>query len=74
MRRCSQFRSTIHPFYSNIRSYTDLPPVLIGQISHFFEHYKELEKGQWVKVLRWQDAGAAQALVREAIDRALRKT
>ena len=63
----------LHPFYSNIRSYTDLPPVLIDQITHFFEHYKELEQGKWVKVLRWLDAGEAQALVQEAIDRDLRK-
>lgn len=42
----------LHPFYSNIRNYTDLPSVLIEQIAHFFEHYKELEQGKWVKVLR----------------------
>jgi len=46
----------LHPFYSNIRNYTDLPSVLIEQIAHFFEHYKELEQGKWVKVLRWLDA------------------
>lgn len=64
----------LHPFYSNIRNYTDLPSVLIEQIAHFFEHYKELEQGKWVKVLRWLDAGEAQTLVQEAIDRDLRKT
>ena len=36
----------LHPFYSNIRNYTDLPSVLIEQIAHFFEHYKELEQGK----------------------------
>lgn len=64
----------LHPFYSNIRNYTDLPSVLIEQIAHFFEHYKELEQGKWVKVLRWLDAAEAQALVQNAIDRDLRKT
>jgi len=64
----------LHPFYSNIRNYTDLPSVLIEQIAHFFEHYKELEQGKWVKVLRWLDAGEAQRLVQNAIDRDLRKT
>lgn len=29
----------LHPFYSNIRNYTDLPSVLIEQIAHFFEHH-----------------------------------
>ena len=64
----------LHPFYSNIRNYTDLPSVLIEQIAHFFEHYKELEQGKWAKVLRWLDAAEAQALVQNAIDRDLRKT
>ena len=63
----------LHPFYSNIRNYTDLPSVLTEQIAHFFEHYKELEQGKWVKVLRWLDAAAAQALVQDAMDRDLRK-
>ncbi len=48
--------------------------MLIEQIAHFFEHYKELEQGKWVKVLRSLDAGAAQRLVQEAMDRDLRKT
>ena len=64
----------LHPFYTNVRNYTDLPSVLIDQIAHFFEHYKELEQGKWVKVLRWLDATEAQALVQDAIDRDLRKT
>lgn len=60
----------LHPFYSNIRSYTDLPPVLIEQIAHFFEHYKDLEKGKWVKVVCWLDAEEAKKLIVDAIDRA----
>ena len=34
----------LHPFYSNIRNYTDLPSVLIEPIAHFFEHYKNSNK------------------------------
>ena len=64
----------LHPFYSNIRNYTDLPSVLIEPIAHFFQHYKELEQGKWVKVLRWLDVGEAQRLGQNAIDRDLRKT
>jgi inorganic pyrophosphatase len=60
----------LHPFYSDIHSYTDLPPVLIEQIAHFFEHYKDLEKGKWVKVVRWADAEESLEIVRQAIARA----
>jgi inorganic pyrophosphatase len=59
----------LHPFYSNIRNYTDLPAVLIEQIAHFFEHYKDLEKGKWVKVVRWTDAAETAGLIRAAIER-----
>ena len=59
----------LNPFYSNIRSYTDLPSVLIEQIAHFFEHYKDLEKGKWVKLVRWIDAPAAEALISAAMKR-----
>ncbi|MFZ9684656.1 MAG: inorganic diphosphatase [Gemmobacter sp.] len=60
----------LHPFYSGIRTYTDLPPVLIEQIAHFFEHYKDLEKGKWVKVMRWADTAEAEDMIRAAIARA----
>jgi inorganic pyrophosphatase len=59
----------LHPFYSNIRSYRDLPPVLVEQIAHFFEHYKDLEKGKWVKVVRWVDTEEAEGLIRAAMER-----
>lgn len=57
-------------FYSAIQSYKDLPPILIQQISHFFEHYKDLEKGKWVKVTGWVDAEAAKAMIAEGVGRA----
>ena len=60
----------LHPFYRDVRSYRDLPPLLCDQITHFFSHYKDLEPGKWVKVVRWADADEAKALVRAAIDRA----
>lgn len=59
----------LNPFYSNIRNYTDLPSIVTEQIAHFFEHYKDLEKGKWVKLLRWLNAAEAQALVQTAIAR-----
>ena len=48
--------------YDKVKSYTDLPDITLQQIQHFFEHYKDLEPGKWVKVLRWGGArGCAQA-------------
>ena len=58
----------LYPFYSKIRSYKDLPDILCEQIAHFFQHYKDLEKGKWVKNLKW--AGPEEA--REAIVAAIR--
>ena len=60
----------LHPFYTNVSSYRDLRPILIEQIAHFFEHYKDLEKGKWVKVQRWGEAEEAKQLILEAMDRA----
>ena len=59
----------LNPFFSNVRNYTDLPSIVTEQIAHFFGHYKDLEKGKWVKLLRWVDAADAQALVQTAITR-----
>jgi inorganic pyrophosphatase len=55
--------------YNDIESYKDLSPLLINQIQHFFEHYKELEAGKWVKVDGWADADAAKAEILESIRR-----
>lgn len=59
----------LHSYYSNVKSYTDLPGILLEQIAHFFEHYKDLEKGKWVKVIRWGDAEEAAKIITESIER-----
>jgi len=56
--------------YVDIRNYTDLPRITLEQIQHFFEHYKDLEPGKWVKIAGWGDAGSAQQCIQQAIDRA----
>jgi inorganic pyrophosphatase len=56
--------------YENVKNYTDLPAITLEQIEHFFTHYKDLEKGKWVKVLRWGDAVEAQAIITKGIERA----
>jgi len=60
----------LHPFYTGVRSYQDLPPILCDQIAHFFRHYKDLETGKWVNIARWADADEASALIAAAIARA----
>jgi inorganic pyrophosphatase len=60
----------LHPFYSGVRSYEDLPPILREQIAHFFQHYKDLEKGKWVSVVKWVGPEDAGRMITEAIERA----
>jgi inorganic pyrophosphatase len=62
--------SKLHPFYDAVQNYTDLPPIQLQQIEHFFTHYKDLEKGKWVKITGWADAKEASRLILEGIDRA----
>jgi len=49
------------PLYSNIQTVQDVPDLTLRQIQHFFEHYKDLEKGKWVKVEGWEGPDAAKA-------------
>ena len=56
--------------YENVHNYTDLPEITRQQIQHFFEHYKDLETGKWVKVKGWGDAAQAEQMIVEAIERA----
>lgn len=56
--------------YAQVRNYSDLPPITIQQIEHFFLHYKDLEPNKWVKIVRWGDADEARMLVLEGIERA----
>ncbi|HWF76253.1 MAG TPA: inorganic diphosphatase [Caulobacteraceae bacterium] len=56
--------------YDHVENYTDLPDITIKQIEHFFSHYKDLEPGKWVKIVRWGDAADAKRMVVEGIERA----
>jgi inorganic pyrophosphatase len=55
--------------YEHVMNYTDMPEITLQQIRHFFEHYKDLEPGKWVKVVGWGDAAEAKRLISEAIAR-----
>ncbi|WP_213771940.1 inorganic diphosphatase [Bradyrhizobium sp. dw_78] len=59
--------------YDKVKNYDDLPGITLQQIQHFFEHYKDLEGGKWVKVLRWGDSAEAHKLILEGIERAQKK-
>lgn len=56
--------------FEAIESYEELPQNLIAKIKHFFEHYKDLEKGKWVKVTGFEGAAKARQLIEEGIKRA----
>lgn len=56
--------------FERVQNYTDLPPITLQQIEHFFEHYKDLEPGKWVKIEGFSDADRARQLISEAVERA----
>lgn len=58
----------LSPYHENISSYRDLPRILIQQIEHFFRHYKDLEEGKWVEIIRWGGAEEALDRIRTAIE------
>ena len=57
--------------YENVHEFMDLPPITRDQISHFFEHYKDLEPGKWVKLQDWGSAAKAREMIQAALDRAI---
>ncbi|MTI14145.1 inorganic diphosphatase [Sansalvadorimonas verongulae] len=54
--------------YKDVKEYTDLPPLLIQQIEHFFENYKDLEEGKWVKIDEWKNADAAREAIIKSVE------
>ncbi len=55
--------------YKDVHEPGDLSPLLLRQVSHFFEHYKDLEPNKWVKVEGWVDADAAKAEIMAGVER-----
>lgn len=56
--------------YDGVKTAADLPDITLHQIEHFFEHYKDLEPGKWVKIGDWHGVDDARRLIVEAIERA----
>ncbi|MEM0340882.1 MAG: inorganic diphosphatase [Acidilobaceae archaeon] len=67
-------KAKLDPYYAKWNDVTDIPDALKEKIKHFFEHYKELEPGKWVKVKSWKNAEEAKEKIRKAIERARRKS
>ena len=61
--------SKLTPLFNSVQEVTDLPELLRGQIKHFFEQYKALEAGKWVRVDGWADKAAACAEIMASIER-----
>lgn len=59
----------ICPLFEHWKSVTDVPDIRLKQIQHFFEHYKDLEAGKWVKVLGWAGLDVAYAEITEGLKR-----
>ena len=63
----------LNPFYTNVHAHTDLPPLLINQITHFFTHYKDLEPGKNASVGEWAGLDMAYERILLAIERGKKK-
>ena len=59
----------LNPYFDQFQEYTDLPEIMRDQIEHFFRHYKDLERGKWVKLNGWVDRNVACELIVKAIAR-----
>ena len=55
--------------YRGVKKLADMAPLLLEQIAHFFEHYKDLENNKWVKIDGWVDIDEAKAEIMESIKR-----
>ena len=61
--------SKVFPAYDSVRSADDLPDLTRERITHFFEHYKDLEKGKWVRIDGWADADEARTEIIKSVER-----
>ena len=59
----------VDPRFKNYKDVDDIPDIVKDKIKHFFEHYKELEPGKWVKITEWKSREEALKRIKEAIER-----
>jgi|TARA_Y200000002_G_scaffold377945_1_gene384396 inorganic pyrophosphatase len=58
----------LDPMHAHIQTIADMPDAALAQMRHFFERYKDLEDGKWVKVESWEDADIAKEIILQAIE------
>lgn len=61
--------TSVTGLYRNVEEVADVDDLLRLQIEHFFDHYKDLETGKWVKIKGWDDSAAAKREIMESIAR-----
>ena len=59
-------------YYDKTKDYNDVPDIMLERISHFFDHYKDLEPNKWVKVKGWESLETARQLILEGVAAAKR--
>ena len=57
------------PLFTHWRTIEDVPEIRLKQIQHFFEHYKDLEANEWVKVIGWPGLSEAHSELKSGIKR-----
>ena len=55
--------------YRHVHSFRDMPQEILDQIAHFFDHYKDLENGKWVKIIGWQGPEEAKQEIVDSLKR-----
>jgi inorganic pyrophosphatase len=66
---CVPAKTKIDPICGAWESMADVPKAKVAQIKHFFEHYKDLEEGKWVKLKDWKDAATANSVIEAGVKR-----
>lgn len=61
--------SKLSKLYDDVKTIDDLPKATLASIKHFFEHYKDLEEGKWVKVKDWLGVESAHQEIEASIER-----
>jgi len=61
--------SKVSPLYRDVKTVRELPDIVRDQIAHFFAHYKDLEKGKWVKIDGWHGPNDARSTILDSVKR-----
>jgi len=59
--------SKIDPLFGEMKDITDVPDATKNKLKHFYENYKSLEPGKWVKLKEWKDKATALEAVKKSL-------